>query len=142
MTFSGARVLALDLGARRIGLAASDLMGLTAQGLPTLVRRNREQDFAALMRLAEERQITLFLLGLPLHLSGEEGIQAQKARAFGTKLAARSRIPVQYWDERLTTAAAQRVLRSAGASLGQRQKAVDRMAAVILLQSFLDAQNR
>lgn len=117
-------------------------MGITAQGLPTLVRRNREQDFAALMRLAEERQITLFLLGLPLHLSGEEGVQAQKARAFGTKLAARSRIPVQYWDERLTTAAAQRVLRSAGASLGQRQKAVDRMAAVILLQSFLDAQYR
>ncbi|MGH9525796.1 MAG: Holliday junction resolvase RuvX [Terriglobales bacterium] len=142
MTFSGARVLALDLGGRRIGLAASDLMGITAQGLPTLVRRNREQDFAALMRLAEERQITLFLLGLPLHLSGEEGVQAQKARAFGTKLAARSRIPVQYWDERLTTAAAQRVLRSAGASLGQRQKAVDRMAAVILLQSFLDAQYR
>ncbi|MGH9506501.1 MAG: Holliday junction resolvase RuvX, partial [Terriglobales bacterium] len=84
MTFSGARVLALDLGGRRIGLAASDLMGITAQGLPTLVRRNREQDFAALMRLAEERQITLFLLGLPLHLSGEEGVQAQKARAFGT----------------------------------------------------------
>lgn len=142
MTFSGARVLALDLGARRIGLAASDLLGITAQGLPTLVRRNREQDFAALLRLAQERQITLFLLGLPLHLSGEEGVQAQKARVFGTQLAARSGIPVEYWDERLTTAAAQRVLRSAGASLGQRQKAVDRLAAVILLQSFLDAQSR
>lgn len=140
MTFSGARILALDLGARRIGLAASDSLGLTAQGLPTLERRNREADFAALLRLARQRETTLFLLGLPLHLSGAEGAQAQKARLFGQQLAARSGIPVEFWDERLTTVAAQRVLREAGASLGQRKKAVDRLAAVILLQSYLDAR--
>lgn len=139
MTFSGARILALDFGARRIGLAISDPLGLTAQGLPTLERSNREQDLAALLALAREREVTLWLMGLPLHLSGAEGAQAQKVRTFGARLAARSGLPVEYWDERLTTVSAQRVLREAELSLAKRRQAVDRLAAVVLLQSYLEA---
>ncbi len=142
MTYSGARILALDFGARRIGLAVSDPLGLTAQGLPTLERRNREQDIAALLSLATDREATLWLMGLPLHLSGNEGSQAHKARAFGEHLAARSGIPVEFWDERLTTVVAEGVLREAGVSLAKRRRAVDRLAAVILLQSYLEAQRR
>ncbi len=139
MTFSGARILALDFGARRIGLAISDPLGLTAQGLPTLERSNRERDLAALLALAREREVTLWVMGLPLHLSGTEGAQAQKVRTFGALLAARSGLPVEYWDERLTTVAAQRVLREAELSLAKRRQAVDRLAAVVLLQSYLEA---
>lgn len=139
MTFSGARILALDFGARRIGLAISDPLGLTAQGLPTLERSNRERDLAALLALAREREVTLWLMGLPLHLSGTEGAQAQKVRTFGALLAARSGLPVEYWDERLTTVTAQRVLREAELSLAKRRQAVDRLAAVVLLQSYLEA---
>jgi putative Holliday junction resolvase len=139
MTFSGARILALDFGARRIGLAISDPLGLTAQGLPTLERSNRERDLAALLALAREREVTLWLMGLPLHLSGTEGAQAQKVRNFGALLAARSGLPVEYWDERLTTVTAQRVLREAELSLAKRRQAVDRLAAVVLLQSYIEA---
>lgn len=139
MTFSGARILALDFGARRIGLAISDPLGFTAQGLPTLERSNRERDLAALLALAREREVTLWLMGLPLHLSGAEGAQAQKVRTFGALLAARSGLPVEYWDERLTTVAAERVLREAELSLAKRRQAVDRLAAVVLLQSYLEA---
>ncbi len=139
MTFSGARILALDFGARRIGLAISDPLGFTAQGLPTLERSNRERDLAALLALAREREVTLWLMGLPLHLSGTEGAQAQKVRTFGALLAARSGLPVEYWDERLTTVAAERVLREAELSLAKRRQAVDRLAAVVLLQSYLEA---
>jgi putative Holliday junction resolvase len=139
MTFSGARILALDFGARRIGLAISDPLGLTAQGLPTLERSNRERDLAALLALAREREVTRWVMGLPLHLSGTEGVQAQKVRTFGALLAARSGLPVEYWDERLTTVTAQRVLREAELSLAKRRQAVDRLAAVVLLQSYLEA---
>jgi putative Holliday junction resolvase len=139
MTFSGARILALDFGARRIGLAISDPLGLTAQGLPTLERSNRERDLAALLALAREREVTRWVMGLPLHLSGTEGAQAQKVRTFGALLAARSGLPVEYWDERLTTVTAQRVLREAELSLAKRRQAVDRLAAVVLLQSYLEA---
>ncbi len=102
-------------------------------------RSNRERDLAALLALAREREVTLWLMGLPLHLSGTEGAQAQKVRNFGALLAARSGLPVEYWDERLTTVTAQRVLREAELSLAKRRQAVDRLAAVVLLQSYIEA---
>lgn len=134
------RVLGVDLGERRIGLAVSDGLGLTAQGLPTLERRNREQDWKALQALAEQYQIGKWVVGLPLHLSGTEGTQAQRVRQWGEALERHLRLPVVYWDERLTTVEAGRVLREAASSRLQRQKAIDRLSAVILLQSYLDAQ--
>lgn len=134
------RILALDLGKRRIGLALSDPLGLTAQGLPTLERTNLRQDIAALASLIEEREVGLILMGYPLHMSGREGRQAEYTREFAERLAARTGVPLRYWDERLTTVEAQRVLRSSGISIAKRARAVDKLAAQILLQSFLGAE--
>ena len=134
------RILALDLGKRRIGLALSDPLGLTAQGLPTLERTNLRTDLAALQRLASERGAGLILMGYPLHMSGREGRQAEYVRDFAQKLAQRTGLEVRLWDERLTTVEALRVLKSSGISIEKRARAVDKLAAQILLESFLDAQ--
>ncbi len=133
------RVLALDLGKKRIGLALSDELGMTAQGLETLQRTNIREDLARLSQLAAEKNVSLILMGNPLHMSGREGRQTEYARDFGERLGAASGIPVKFWDERLTTVAAQRVLRESGISIEKRAKAVDRLAAVILLESYLDS---
>ena len=135
------RILALDLGKRRIGLALSDPLGITAQGLPTLDRTNLRQDLAELARLIEEREVGLLLIGYPLHLSGREGRQAEYTREFAEKLTARTGVPIRYWDERLTTVEAQRVLKSSGISIAKRARAVDRLSAQILLASFLDLES-
>ncbi|MGH9412289.1 MAG: Holliday junction resolvase RuvX [Terriglobales bacterium] len=134
------RIAALDLGQRRIGIALSDPLGISAQGLPTLQRQDMGTDLAALAAVAHAHQVALWLVGLPLHMSGEEGRQAQAARRFGAALARHSRLPVEFWDERLTTVEASRVLDAAGSSLDQRRRAIDRLSAVILLQSFLEAR--
>ncbi|MGH9394101.1 MAG: Holliday junction resolvase RuvX [Terriglobales bacterium] len=133
------RILALDLGLRRIGVAVSDPLRLTAQGLATLQRRNRGADLAALQALAQAHAAGMWLLGLPRLMSGEEGRQAGIVRAWGDALHRHTHLPVEYWDERLTTVEAERVLRSASSSRAQTRRAVDRLAAVILLQSYLDA---
>lgn len=133
------RILALDVGKRRIGLAVSDELGLTAQGLETLERRNNREDFAALARLAADRNISLFLVGNPIHMSGEEGRQAGFVRQFAETLSERTGIPVKLWDERLTTVEAERVLRQSGISIEKRARAVDRLSAVLILQSYLDS---
>ena len=134
------RVLALDLGQRRIGLAVSDPLGLTGQGLPTLERKKKRTDLEALRRLAEQHQAVLLLVGHPVHLSGRAGTQAEKAAAFAEELQRHLGCRVLLWDERLTTAEAQRVLRESGAGRAKRTAAIDRMAAVLLLQSYLDQQ--
>jgi putative Holliday junction resolvase len=135
------RVLALDLGKRRIGVAISDPLGLTAQGLPTLERTTIREDIAALADLARSSDVMLFLVGKPLHMSGAESRQAAWTDDFARRLTAASGIPVEFRDERLTTVEAQRVLRSSGISIEKRNRAVDRLAAVILLQSWLDAHD-
>jgi putative Holliday junction resolvase len=133
------RILALDVGKRRIGLAISDGLGITAQGLPTLQRTTVREDLTNLADLCRERDVTLFLVGEPLHMSGDKSRQAQYIRDFAERLTERTGIPVQFWDERLTTVQAQRVLRESGISIEKRARAVDRLAAVILLESFLDS---
>jgi putative Holliday junction resolvase len=134
------RILALDLGKRRIGLALSDELGITAQGLETLQRTNLREDLACLAKLVSEHNVTCIVMGNPLHMSGREGRGTEHAREFGQRLEALTTIPVQLWDERLTTVEAQRVLRESGVSIEKRAKAVDRLAAVILLESFLDSR--
>ena len=134
------RILALDLGKKRIGLALSDPLGLTAQGLPTLQRVNIRTDLAALDRLAAEHDVRLFLLGLPLHMSGDEGRQALHAREFGERLSEWTGREVRLWDERLTTIEAQRVLKASGISTAKRSRAVDQLSAQILLDSFLNLE--
>src|ERR1700757_1881039 len=95
------RILALDLGKRRIGLAISDPLGISAQGLPNLERRNKRADLAILRRLVEEREIAFILLGNPLHMSGQEGRQSQWVREFAGELAEATGLPIKLWDERL-----------------------------------------
>jgi putative Holliday junction resolvase len=137
---SNGRVLALDVGKKRIGLAISDLLGVTAQGLPTFQRTRVRDDVRQLCDLAHERNVALFLIGRPLHMSGAESRQSTYTTEFAQRLHEASHIQVAYWDERLTTVEAERVLREANASLEKRKAAVDRLAAVLLLESYLDAQ--
>ena len=133
------RILALDLGKRRIGLALSDPLGISAQGLPNLERTNKRADLAALERLARDREVGLFLLGNPIHMRGEEGRQSAWVREFAAALEERTHLPVRLWDERLTSVEAGRVLRSSGIGIEKRAAAVDRLSAVLLLQSYLDS---
>jgi putative holliday junction resolvase len=133
------RVLALDLGKKRIGLAISDGLGITAQGLDTLARINKRTDLAILAKLIQERGVTQILMGNPLHMSGRESRQSEWTQEFARDLEKRTGIPVKMWDERLTTVEASRVLRASGIGIEKRAAAVDRLSAVILLQSYLDS---
>jgi putative Holliday junction resolvase len=132
------RVLALDVGKKRIGLAVSDELGLTAQGIETLERSRIRDDLENLQRLAAEWHVGLLLVGKPLHMSGDESRQSEYTKEFGERLGNHLELPVVFWDERLTSAEAERLLRDGGATLAQRKKAVDRMAAVLLLESYLE----
>lgn len=133
--------MALDFGKKRIGLAVTDGLGLTAQGLPTLERQRVRDDLAHLARLAQEREVAMFLMGDPRHLNGEAGRGSEKVRAFGARLEEATGIPVTYWDERLTSVAAHEVLNQAGIRGQDRKGAVDRIAAAVLLRSYLDAMD-
>ena len=133
------RILALDLGKKRIGLALSDALRITAQGLPTLQRTTIRADVAEIDRIAAENDVSLILLGLPLHMDGKEGRQVQYTREFADYLTGRTGRKVEFWDERMTSVEAGRVLRESGISIAKRAKAVDRLAAQILLESYLTA---
>lgn len=133
------RILALDLGKKRIGLAISDPLGITAQGLPNLVRTNIRTDLATLEQLIREREVGLILMGNPINMRGTEGRQSVWVREFAGAIGARIGTPVKFWDERLTSVEAGRVLRKSGISIEKRAAAVDRLSAVILLQSYLDS---
>ncbi len=135
-----ARILALDVGARRIGLAVSDPLGITAQGLETLHRKNKRTDFQYLERVIRDYDVKEIVVGLPLRMSGAEGIQSGKMTAFAEQLRQRFDLPVHLWDERLTSAEANRILREAELSIEKRKQAVDRMAAVLILQNFLQSR--
>ncbi len=134
------RILALDVGARRIGLAVSDPLGITAQGLETLQRKNKRTDLEKLEALIRRYEVRELVVGLPLRMSGAEGVQSERMTAFAEALRRRFQLPVHLWDERLTSAEANRILRQAELSIEKRAKAVDRMAAVLILQSFLQAR--
>jgi len=134
-----ARILALDLGKKRIGMAISDPLGITAQGLPNLNRVNKRADLAELERLSRDRQVGLVLMGNPKNMGGSEGRQSLWAREFAREIETRIGLPVKFWDERLTSVEAGRVLRASGISIEKRAAAVDRLSAVILLQSYLDS---
>lgn len=133
-----ARILALDVGSRTIGMAVSDPLGITAQGLETLRRKNKREDFAALAEVIGRYEIREIVVGYPLHMSGRVGAQSQKTADFAQELRKRFELPVQLWDERLTSAEANRILRQSEISIRKRSKAVDRMAATLILQSFLE----
>lgn len=132
------RVLGLDVGSRRIGIAVSDPLGITAQGLETLQRRNKRSDFEYLGRVIREHAVKEIVVGLPLRMSGAEGTQADKMQVFAGELRKRFGLPVHLYDERLTSAEANRLLRETELSIEKRSKAVDRMAAVLILQGWME----
>ena len=137
-----ARVLGLDVGSRTIGMAVSDPLGLTAQGLSTLRRRNKRHDLGALEAVITQYSVREIVVGLPLRLSGASGTQAEKMQAFAEELRKRFGLPVQLWDERLTSAEANRVLRDSEMSIKRRGEVVDRLAAVLILQSWMDSREK
>jgi putative holliday junction resolvase len=132
------RILGLDVGSRRIGIAVSDPLGITAQGLETLQRTNKRQDFEHLARIIRQYEVKEIVVGLPLRMSGAEGTQAEKMQSFAGELRKRFKLPVHLWDERLTSAEANRLLRETDLSIEKRGKAVDRMAAILILQGWME----
>lgn len=138
----GSRVMGLDVGSKRIGVAVSDLLGITAQGLPTMIRTNKRADFEKLAEIVRQYDVHEIVVGYPLRLSGSEGSQSQKMQVFAEELRRKSGLPVHLWDERLTSTQANRILRDADLSIKKRGEAVDRMAAVLILQSWMEAHPR
>lgn len=137
------RYLGLDVGNRRIGVAVSDGLGLTAQPVLTLERRRaRNEDARSLARLCRKLEVAGIVVGLPLHLDGSESPQAARTRLFAEVLGERTGLPVYFWDERLTSEAAHQILYEAGHQRQQHRKVVDQVAATLILQSFLDQRSR
>jgi putative Holliday junction resolvase len=134
------RVLGLDVGSKTIGMAVSDPLWITAQGLQTLRRKNKRTDFGRLNQIIQQYEISEIVVGLPLRMSGMEGTQSEKMRLFAEDLGKASGLPVHLWDERLTSAEANRVLRDSEMSIKRRGEVVDRLAAVLILQSWMEAR--
>lgn len=132
------RVLGLDVGSKRIGIAISDPLGITAQGLETLQRQNKRLDLERLAKLARDHEVGEIVVGLPLRMSGAEGTQAEKMQRFAKELRKSLQVPVHLWDERLTSAEANRLLRETDMSIKRRGEVVDQMAAVLILQSWME----
>jgi putative holliday junction resolvase len=133
------RSFGLDVGTKTVGVAVSDGLGLTAQPVTTLRRSSLRADLTELRRLAEHHGVEHVVVGLPLNMNGTEGPSAAEARKFGDAVARQLGLPVDYWDERLTTTAANRVLLEADLSRARRKEVVDRVAAALILQGWLDA---
>ncbi len=135
------RYLGLDVGAKRIGVAVSDELGLTAQPVMTLERRrNPREDLRSLGRLARRFGVAGIVVGNPLHLSGEISPRAAKTREFAKELRELTKLPIQLWDERLTTREAHQILYEAGHARQEHRAVVDQVAATLILQSFLDSE--
>ena len=136
------RILGLDVGERTIGVAVSDEMGWTAQGLETIQRQSPEADYARLLQLIEQYQVKEIVVGLPRNMNGTIGPRGESCQRFARQLAERTALPVRLWDERLTTMAAEKMLIAADVSRKKRKRVIDKMAAVLILQGYLDAKSR
>jgi putative Holliday junction resolvase len=134
------RFMGLDVGDKRIGVAVSDESALIASPRETLERRGNQKDIAHLLELARREEVTEILVGMPLKLDGSAGPQAEKVSRFVEALRAASAIPITTWDERLSTVGAERAMIEADVSRAKRRGAVDRVAAALILQSYLDAK--
>ena len=134
-----ARILALDYGRRRIGLAISDKLGLTAQPLPALLRKNRREDLARLREIASANGVARILVGLPLHLSGRRGEMAEEASRFAARLGKEFSLPVEQLDERLTSWEAEQFAKE---SHGTKNADLDSISAAILLREYLESGQR
>jgi putative Holliday junction resolvase len=134
------RILGLDIGEKRIGVAVSDPLGVTAQGLGILSRKDRDSDLARLKEMIRDYRVEKIVVGVPRHMDGRLGNQAQEILDFAAALAEALVAEVVPWDERLTTREAERVLIQADLSRRRRRQVVDQVAAVLILQGYLDSR--
>lgn len=136
------KILALDMGTKRMGVAVSDPLGITAQGLPNIDRADMAKDMELIKNIIETNQIGEIVVGLPLNMDGSEGPKAKEAIAFGDALKGAFNLPVTLWDERLTTRQVERVMIEANTSRMKRKIKIDKLAAQIILQGYLDSRRR
>jgi putative Holliday junction resolvase len=134
------RIMGLDVGDKTIGVAVSDLMGLTAQGVKTVKRVGKKKDIEALKEIIKERQVNKIVSGLPKNMNGTLGPQGEKVIKFCELLEQETGIKIEYWDERLSTVAAERTLIQGNVRRENRKGVIDMVAAVIILQGYLDRQ--
>ncbi len=134
------RVMALDVGDKTIGVAVSDSLLLTAQARPTIQRKDLKSDIDILARLIDENEVHEIVVGQPLHMNGKESRQSQKVARFAGELQKRFDIPLVFWDERLTSFAAEQHLQEMGLNWRKRREHVDKIAAMIILQNYLDSR--
>ena len=132
------RIMALDVGSRTIGIACSDALLLTAQGIETIRRTSLENDFNRLRELISEYEVHELVVGMPKNMNGTKGERAEKTEEFVEKMKAVIDLPVTFWDERLSTVMAERQLIAADVSRKKRKGVIDKMAAVVILQGYLD----
>jgi putative holliday junction resolvase len=132
------RIMGLDVGSHTIGVALSDELGLTAQGLETIRRKSMDQDLQELARIVTKYQVSKIVVGLPKNMDGTLGPQAEKMLEWKRTLEENLALPVVTWDERLTTVGATRILLEADVSRKKRKKSVDKIAAMLILQGYLD----
>lgn len=132
------RYIGLDVGTRTIGVAVSDPLGLTAQGITTIRRKSLDHDFIELEAIFKEYVVKEVIVGLPKNMNGSIGPQAELSMEFGRQLEERFNLKVIYWDERLTTMAANRIMLEADFSRKKRKSLVDKIAATYILQGYLD----
>ena len=136
------RILALDVGDVRVGIAVSDLMQIIANPLETYVRASLDKDVEHIRKIVKEKEVELIVSGLPRNLKGEETIQTQKTRDFASAVAEACGVPVRFYDERLTSVTAERVLLEGNVRREDRKKVIDKVAATIILQNYLDFSKR
>ena len=134
------RIMGLDVGDKNIGVAVSDFMGLTAQGFKTIKRVGKKKDIEALKEIIKERQVNKIVSGLPKNMNGTLGPQGEKVIKFCELLEEETGIKIEYWDERLSTVAAERTLIQGNVRRENRKGVIDMVAAVIILQGYLDRQ--
>lgn len=132
--------MGLDVGTKTVGVAVSDELGLTAQSLTTVRRKNLKSDLAELKALIAEYEVTRVVIGLPLNMDGSEGPRAEASRVFAGVLGEATGLPMELWDERLSTVAATRILLEGDVSREKRKQVIDQVAAGIILQGWLDAR--
>lgn len=136
------RKIALDVGDVRIGIATSDPMGIIASGYETYLRKKTDEDFKYIAALCREKSVDTIVIGLPVNMDGTEGDRVRLTKTFAESLARFSDIPVVFMDERLTTVQAERMLIDGGVRRDKRKQVIDKVAATIILQSYLDKNNR
>lgn len=136
------RILGLDYGEKRIGVAICDELGMTAQGLPTVIRKNKKHDLDILSNLIKNYTVEKIVIGYPVRIDGSEGVQCEKVNSFSMLLSKTFSLPVIRWQETLSTKEAEEILMNSGVRWQKRKKVVDKLAACLILQNYLDAADK